>query len=221
MRVLIVEDYSPIRVAVRDGLLEHGYEVDVAANGEDGWWYAGHNRYDAIILDVMLPGIDGLDVLHRLRASGSATRVLLLTARDTVADRVIGLDAGADDYLVKPFELAELFARIRALVRRTQMTKQPVLHAAGLVIDTVRKTVQRGDTVIALSPREYGLLEYLALREGEVVTRSDIWEHVYDFRTDVQSNVVDVYVSYLRRKLGNPPIIHTRRGHGYTLGLTP
>jgi DNA-binding response OmpR family regulator len=221
MRVLVIEDYTPVRVAVRDGLVESGYEVDVAADGEDGWWYAEQNSYDAIILDVMLPGIDGLEILRRLRARGSTTRVLLLTARDTVADRVIGLDAGADDYLVKPFELAELFARIRALVRRTQLAKPTILHAAGLVIDTGRRTVHRGAAMIALSPRELGLLEYLAQREGEIVTRAEIWEHVYDFHSDMPSNVIDVYVSYLRKKLGQPPIIHTRRGHGYTLGTTP
>jgi DNA-binding response OmpR family regulator len=166
----------------------------------------------------MLPKVDGLEIVKRLRAKGSQVGVLMLTARDTVADRVTGLDQGADDYLVKPFELSELFARVRALVRRGYAAKDPVIRVSDLVIDTVKRTVRRGDTPIAFSPREYALLEYLAIRAREVVTRTEIWEHVYDFRSDAQSNVVDVYVSYLRKKLGQPPLIHTRRGYGYVLG---
>lgn len=218
MRVLVVEDYSPIRLAVRDGLAEQGYAVDVASNGEDGLWLAEQNPYDVIVLDVMLPKVDGIEIVKRLRGKGSQVGVLMLTARDTVADRVTGLDSGADDYLVKPFELSELFARVRALVRRGYTAKDPVLRVADLVIDTVKRTVKRGDASIGFSPREYALLEYLAIRAGEVVTRTEIWEHVYDFRSDAQSNVVDVYVSYLRKKLGQPALIHTRRGYGYVLG---
>jgi DNA-binding response OmpR family regulator len=218
MRVLVVEDYSPIRTAVRDALAEHGYAVDVASNGEDGLWLAEQNPYDVIVLDVMLPKIDGLEIVKRLRAKGAKVAVLLLTARDTLADRVSGLDHGADDYLVKPFELTELLARVRALVRRGYAMKDPVLRVADLEIDTVKRSVRRGDSAIAFSPREYALLEYLAMRVGEVVTRTEIWEHVYDFRSDAHSNVVDVYVSYLRKKLGQPALIHTRRGHGYVLG---
>jgi len=218
MRVLVVEDYSPIRTAVRDALAEHGYAVDVASNGEDGLWLAEQNPYDVIVLDVMLPKIDGLEIVKRLRSKGAKVAVLMLTARDTISDRVAGLDHGADDYLVKPFELTELLARVRALVRRGYAMKDPVLRVADLEIDTVKRSVRRGDTPIALSPREYALLEYLAMRVGEVVTRTEIWEHVYDFRSDAHSNVVDVYVSYLRKKLGQPPLIHTRRGHGYVLG---
>jgi DNA-binding response OmpR family regulator len=218
MRVLVVEDYSPIRLAVRDGLAEQGYAVDVASNGEDGLWLAEQNPYDVIVLDVMLPKVDGLEIVKRLRAKGSQVGVLMLTARDTVADRVTGLDHGADDYLVKPFDLSELFARVRALVRRGYAAKDPVIRVSDLVIDTVKRTVKRGEAVIAFSPREYALLEYLAIRAGEVVTRTEIWEHVYDFRSDAQSNVVDVYVSYLRKKLGQPALIHTRRGYGYVLG---
>jgi DNA-binding response OmpR family regulator len=219
MRVLVVEDYPSIRIAIRDALVEHGYDVDAAATGEDGWEYVQHNSYDAMVLDILLPGIDGLELLQRLRTIESDTGVLLLTACNATADRVRGLDAGADDYLVKPFELSELLARIRALIRRTQVARarQPLLHAAGLQIDTIRRTVRRGDTTISLSPREYRLLEYLAQREGEIVSRADIWEQVYEFRSDALSNVVDVYVSYLRKKLGPPAVIHTRRGHGYTL----
>lgn len=218
MRVLVVEDYSPIRLAVRDGLAEQGYAVDVASNGEDGLWLAEQNPYDVIVLDVMLPKVDGLEIVKRLRAKGSQVGVLMLTARDTIADRVTGLDQGADDYLVKPFDLSELFARVRALVRRGYTAKDPVIRVNDLVIDTVKRTVRRGEASIAFSPREYALLEYLAMRAGEVVTRTEIWEHVYDFRSDAQSNVVDVYVSYLRKKLGQPALIHTRRGYGYVLG---
>ena len=218
MRVLVVEDYSPIRTAVRDGLAEQGYAVDVASNGEDGLWLAEQNPYDVIVLYVMLPKVDGLEIVKRLRTKGSQVGVLMLTARDTVADRVTGLDHGADDYLVKPFELSELFARVRALVRRGYAAKDPVIRVSDLVIDTVKRTVKRGEASIAFSPREYALLEYLAIRAGEVVTRTEIWEHVYDFRSDAQSNVVDVYVSYLRKKLGQPALIHTRRGYGYVLG---
>lgn len=218
MRVLVVEDYSPIRLAVRDGLAEQGYAVDVASNGEDGLWLAEQNPYDVIVLDVMLPKVDGIEIVKRLRTKGSQVGVLMLTARDTVADRVTGLDSGADDYLVKPFELSELFARVRALVRRGYTAKDPVIRVSDMVIDTVKRTVRRGETTISFSPREYALLEYLAIRAGEVVTRTEIWEHVYDFRSDAQSNVVDVYVSYLRKKLGQPPLIHTRRGYGYVLG---
>ncbi|MEO8553243.1 MAG: response regulator transcription factor [Kofleriaceae bacterium] len=218
MRVLVVEDYSPIRIAVRDALAEQGYAVDVASNGEDGLWLAEQNPYDVIVLDVMLPKVDGLEIVKRLRAKGSKVAVLLLTARDTVADRVSGLDHGADDYLVKPFELTELLARVRALVRRGYAMRDPLLRVTDLEIDTVKRSVRRGDTSIALSPREYALLEYLAMRAGEVVTRTEIWEHVYDFRSDAHSNVVDVYVGYLRKKLGQPALIHTRRGHGYVIG---
>ncbi len=221
MRALVVEDYQPVRVAVRDGLAENGYAVDVASNGEDGLWLAQQNPYDIVVLDVMLPVLDGLEVLRRLRAAGNKVAVLLLTAKDTVEDRVTGLDTGADDYLVKPFAFAELLARVRSLVRRRYEVKDPLLRVDDLEIDTVKRMVKRGDATIPLSPREYALLEYLAMRAGELVTRTDIWEHVYDFRSDAQSNVVDVYVSYLRKKLGPPPLIHTRRGHGYVLGGEP
>jgi DNA-binding response OmpR family regulator len=221
MRALVVEDYTPVRTAIRDGLAENGYAVDVASNGEDGLWLAEQNPYDVVILDVMLPQLDGLEVLRRLRAKGSKVAVLLLTARDTVEDRVTGLDSGADDYLVKPFAFTELLARVRTLVRRRYDVKDPLLRVDDLEIDTVKRRVRRGEAAIALSPREYVLLEYLAMRAGQLVTRTDIWEHVYDFRSDAQSNVVDVYVSYLRKKLGQPALIHTRRGHGYVLGGDP
>jgi DNA-binding response OmpR family regulator len=217
-RVLLVEDYSPVRIALRDGLADYDYTVDVAVDGEEGLGLAEKNTYDVIILDVLLPRLDGLELVRRLRAKHDNVPVLMLTARDTLEDKVAGLDAGADDYLVKPFELAELLARLRALLRRSQTTRPPELRIEDLVIDTVKKKVWRGDVAISLSAREFALLEYLAGRAHQVVTRSDIWEHVYDFRSEAQSNVVDVYVGYLRKKLGAPTIIHTRRGIGYVLG---
>ena len=223
MRALVVEDYEPIRAAVRQGLEEHGFAVDAAGDGEEGLWLATENPYDVIVLDLMLPKLDGLAVLAKLRAQHHPAAVLLLTARDGVDDRVRGLDLGADDYLVKPFAFAELLARVRALVRRRYDVRDPVLRIADLEVDTARRTVRRGE-VIALSPREYALLEYLAMRTGELVTRSEIREHVYDFRSDAHSNVVDVYIGYLRRKLereGEPKLIHTRRGQGYVLGVEP
>ncbi len=220
MRALVVEDYTPIRDAVRDGLVEAGYAVDVASNGEEGLWFAEQNPYDVVILDVMLPKLDGHEVLRRLRRNGSKLAVLLLTAKDTVADRVTGLDLGADDYLVKPFAFEELLARVRALVRRRYDAKDPTIRIADLEVDTAGRAVRRGGTPIVLSAREYALLEYLALRTGELVTRTEIWEHVYDFHSEAHSNVVDVYVGYLRKKLGAPQLIHTRRGQGYVLGGT-
>ena len=221
MRALVVEDYAPVRDAVQEGLTQAGFAVDAAANGEDGLWFAEQHPYDVVVLDIMLPKLDGLEVLRRLRAKGIAHPVLLLTAKDTVEDRVKGLDLGADDYLVKPFAFAELLARVRALVRRRYATTNPVLQITDLAIDTAKRSVTRGGATITLSAREYALLEHLAVRGGEIVTRTEIWEHVYDFRSEVQSNVVDVYIGYLRKKLGQPPLIHTRRGQGYVLGGDP
>ena len=218
MRALVVEDYAPLRTAVQHGLVEAGFAVDVASNGEEGLWLAEQNPYDVVILDIMLPKLDGLEVLRRLRKQGSKVAVLLLTAKDTVEDRVNGLDLGADDYLVKPFAFTELVARARALVRRRYDTKDPTIRIADLEIDTAKRSVKRGEAAIVLSAREYALLEYLAVRAGELVTRTEIWEHVYDFRSEAHSNVVDVYIGYLRKKLGGPPLIHTRRGQGYVLG---
>jgi DNA-binding response OmpR family regulator len=221
MRALVIEDYTPIRTAVRDGLVDHGFAVDVADNGEDGLWMATQNPYDVIVLDVMLPKLDGLSVLRKLREGGSKVPVLLLTARDAVEERIGGLDLGADDYLVKPFAFLELLARLRALVRRRYDQTTPLLRAGDLTIDTAKRIVRRRDDLISLSPREYALLEYLAMRNGEIVTRIEIWEHVYDFHSEAHSNVVDVYISYLRKKLGPPPVIHTKRGYGYWFGVEP
>jgi DNA-binding response OmpR family regulator len=221
MRVLVIEDYPPIQRAVAKGLREAGYAVDVTGDGEEGLWYATGSAYDVIVLDLMLPKMDGLTVLRRLRAEGRPSHVLILTARDTVADRVRGLDLGADDYLVKPFAFEELLARVRALARRAYCVKNPCLKVEDLRIETAAQRVWRGKEEVRLTPREYGLLEYLALRAGEVVSRTDIWEHVYEFNSEADSNVVDVYIMYLRKKLeraGRPALIHTLRGRGYSLG---
>jgi DNA-binding response OmpR family regulator len=224
MRILVVEDYLPIQRSVARGLREAGFAVDVSADGEEGLWYATRNEYDVIVLDLMLPKLDGLTVLRRLRAAGRTAHVLVLTAKDAVADRVKGLDQGADDYLVKPFAFDELLARVRALARRAYCAKNPRVEIGDLRIETPTQRVWRGKEEVTLTPREYALLEYLAMRAGEVVSRTDIWEHVYEFNSEADSNVVDVYIGYLRKKLerpGRPPLIHTVRGRGYSLGEAP
>jgi DNA-binding response OmpR family regulator len=221
MHVLLVEDYAPVREAVAQGLREAGFAVDVAVDGEEGWWYARSGEYDVIVLDLMLPGLDGLTILRRLRAAGRDTHVLILTAKGTPPERVRGLDLGADDYLAKPFAFEELLARVRALVRRKYDAKDPVIAVGDLRIDTAARAAQRNGQPIELTAREYALLEFLALRAGEVVSRTEIWEHVYEFHSAAESNVVDVYIGYLRRKLERPDwptLIHTRRGQGYMLG---
>ncbi|HUT26377.1 MAG TPA: response regulator transcription factor [Sumerlaeia bacterium] len=224
MKVLLVEDYEPLAESLGKGLRESGYAVDVSRDGEEGLWYAETNDYDAIILDIMLPGIDGLAILRRLREAGRNTPVLLLTARTAVEDRVEGLDTGADDYLTKPFALQELLSRIRALVRRCYNRRSPNVEVGDLRIDTVRRSVERAGRAVSLTPREYALLEYLASRPGEVVSRTEIWEHIYEFRSEATSNVVDVYISFLRKKIdsdSDKPLIHTRRGEGYVLEERP
>ena len=224
MRILVVEDYVPLRKAVTQGLEEAGFAVDATGDGQEALWYAGDENYDAIVLDLMLPGIDGLTLLRRLREAGNKTHVLILTAKDTLDDRVCGLNVGADDYLVKPFAFEELLARIRALIRRKYDAKDPLIRVGDLEVDTVRHVVHRGGEPVELTAREYALLEFLALRAGSLVTRSDIWEHVYEFHSSPESNVVDVYIGYLRKKIerpGLPRLIHTRRGQGYMLGECP
>ena len=220
MRLLLVEDYAPLRESLGQALEEEGFTVDVAADGDAGLWQARMGDHDVIILDIVLPQRDGLSVLEQLRGSGRRTPVLLLTARDTVADRVEGLNLGADDYLVKPFALAELIARVRALVRRKYELAEPVQRVQDLEVNTVSRVVSRAGERIDLTGREYALLELLIHRRGRIVSRSDIWEHVYDGDGPMESNVVDVYIGYLRKKLdgsGRPPLIHTRRGQGYVL----
>ena len=224
MRVLLIEDYQPLQKALAKGLREEGFAVDHTGDGKEGLWYAMGNDYDVIILDLMLPGMDGLTLLKKLRSEGRQNNVLILTARDTLGDRVRGLDLGADDYLVKPFAFEELLARVRALVRRKYQEKNPRIEVADLLIDSAARRVWVGQDELQLTAREYALLEYLAMRAGEVVSRTDIWEHVYDFRSAATSNVVDVYIGYLRKKVhrpGAPALIHTVRGRGYVLGVQP
>jgi len=223
MRILVVEDSDDLRETLRLGLHDQGYAVDATGDGEEGWWYSSSNPYDLLILDLMLPKLSGLEILRRLRTSGNNSPVLLLTARDGVDDRVKGLDLGADDYLTKPFAAAELLARVRALVRRGHQSRPPVITIGDLDIDTNARQVSRGGRPLALAPREYALLVYLGLRAGEVVTRNDLWEHLYAFEEEASSNVVEANVARLRRKLGPPdapPLLHTRRGFGYVLSAT-
>lgn len=215
MRILVVEDEADLRAGLAMALREQGYAVDEAENGEDGLWRATNWDYDAIILDVMLPRLDGWAVLHRLRTA-KKTPVLMLTARDATRDRVRGLDTGADDYVVKPFDLDELSARLRALIRRAAGQSRNVLEIGDLVIDTGTRRASRNGQVIALTPREYALLEFLAIHRGEVITRTVLYEHLFDEDDDTLSNLLDVHVSNLRKKLGTD-LITTRRGQGYCI----
>ncbi len=209
-----------MRTLLARGLREEGYAVDLAADGPDGLWHGTENDYDVIVLDVMIPGMDGLEVCRALRAADRWAPVLLLTARDEVEARVRGLDAGADDYLTKPFSFAELAARVRALVRRRHGIRPVVVEVGDLRLDPARHRVWRGTVEVALSPKELALLELLMRHAGEVVTRTQILDHVWDFAYDGLSNVVDQYVSYLRRKIDHPfdrSDIETVRGVGYRL----
>jgi len=220
MRVLLIEDSACLQQTVGAALRRSGYAVDVSGDGEDGLWRAENHAYDVIVLDLMLPKLDGLSVLQRLRARGQATHVVLLTARDSVPDRVRGLRAGADDYLVKPFALEELLARVEALCRRAYGAKQNRVAIGDLEMDTGAKAVWRAGQPVKLKPREYQLLEYLARRRGEVVTQTEIEAHLYSDDAEPMSNVVESILSSLRRKLGEghpAPLIHTRRGLGYVL----
>jgi len=220
MRVLVVEDSEKLRRALQYGLRKAGFVVDVTGDGEEGLWYAESNEYDVVVLDLMLPGLDGLSVLKRMRDGGRQTPVLLLTVKSDVPDRVAGLRAGADDYLTKPFAFDELVARVEALVRRQYGKKSTRLQVGGLILDTAARTASHGDKVIDLSPRDYRLLELLTLRQGEVVTRTEIEGHIYDDNSELFSNAVESGISNLRKKLeaaGLDPLIQTRRGMGYIL----
>jgi two-component system OmpR family response regulator len=217
MRVLIVEDEADLRCALAQALREEGYAVDTAPDGEEGFFKAEGTPYDAIVLDLMLPRLDGWEFLRRLRAQ-QTTPVLILTARDAVADRVAGLDLGADDYLVKPFALSELAARLRALIRRTTGTATPVVHLGDITIDMAARKVTRAGEAVHLTAREYALLELLVLHRGRLVTRTMIYDHLFDENDDTLSNVVDVYVSNVRKKLGRN-LITTRRGQGYIIDV--
>jgi DNA-binding response OmpR family regulator len=223
MRLLVVEDEHKLAGVLKRGLEEHGYAVDVAYDGEDGLAMATAAPYDLIVLDVMLPKLDGFAVCQQLRAQHSHTPVLMLTARDAVDDRVAGLDSGADDYLTKPFAFRELLARTRALLRREARTKDPVLRVADLEIDTVSHEVRRAGKVVELTTKEYAILEYFARNPNRVLTRTQIAEHVWDYDFVSMSNVIDVYVGYLRRKLGDSEsrLLRTVRGTGYQLRATP
>ncbi|MCG3163689.1 MAG: Transcriptional activator protein CopR [Acidobacteria bacterium] len=220
MRILLVEDEPNAARMLAKGLREQTYAVDVAADGEAAVYQAGVNDYDLIILDVMLPLKDGFEVCRDLRAGGLAIPILMLTARDAVQDRIAGLDTGADDYLIKPFDFHELLARVRALLRRGQTLRPEVIEIDGLSIDTRARQVRRDNRQIELTAKEYALLEYLARRAGEVVSRSEIAEHVWEENFDPFSNLIEVYVQRLRRKIDEGyalKLLRTRRGEGYML----
>ena len=220
MRLLLIEDHAPLRQAIGQYLREAGFIVDSAATGDEGLWAATENPYDVVLLDLMLPNVDGMEILRRLRAKGNPVHILVISARDGLDDRLAALNAGADDYLVKPFALADALARVHSLLRRSDVRKNPLLQVADLQLDPLRRTVRRGERAVALTALEYHLLEYLCYRAGEVVSRTDIWERVFEDGAGGSSNAVDVYIGYLRKKLnaaGEPSLIHTRRGQGYIL----
>jgi DNA-binding response OmpR family regulator len=224
MRLLLIEDNAPLRAAIGQYLREADFIVDSATTGEEGLWAATETPYDAILLDLTLPKIDGMEILRRLRAKMNPVHILVISARDGLEDRLEALNAGADDYLVKPFALSEALARIRALLRRSYVRKSPLMQVADLQLDPIRRRVQRADRTIELTALEYRLLEYLLYRAGEVVSRTDIWERVFEDGSGGTSNSVDVYIGYLRKKLnaeGEPDLIQTRRGQGYMLEAPP
>lgn len=220
VRVLLVEDSVRLSKYIKKGLSRAGYSVDAALDGEEGLWLALSNDYDALILDLMLPRIDGITLLRRLREEGRKTHVLILTAKETVPDRVRGLGEGADDYLTKPFALEELIARVQALVRRSYGLKNPVIRIGSLEIDSTKRIATRKGKKLDLTNREFALLEYMTMKCGEVVSRTEIELHIYDDRSEPLSNVVDSTIYRLRKKLempGEPTLITTRRGMGYII----
>ncbi|MCB0216007.1 MAG: response regulator transcription factor [Caldilineae bacterium] len=220
MRILVVEDEPGIASFIHQGLTEEQFAVDLVHDGQSGLAYARAVDYDALVIDIMLPRMDGISLLRQLRAEDRHTPVLILTARQAVDDRVAGLNAGADDYLVKPFAFAELVARLRALLRRPSQQSGLVLRVADLSLDTVKHEVRRGERRIGLHPREYAVLEYLMRNPGQALSRDQIIDHVWNLDVNLESNVVDVYIGYLRRKIGglaDPPLIHTVRGVGYRI----
>ena len=215
MRVLLIEDEADLLASLARALREEGYAVDTATDGEEGLYKAESADYDAIVLDVMLPRLDGWEILQRLRQSRK-TPVLMLTARDAARDRVRGLDTGADDYVVKPFDLDELFARLRAIIRRSAGQTRNAIEIGKVLLDTAARSVTLDGKPVGLTAREYALVEFLALHRGETVTRAALYEHLFDEDDDSLSNLLDVHVSNLRKKLG-PEFIATRRGHGYCI----
>lgn len=220
MRLLVIEDEQKVANFIKQGLEEEGYAVDHAADGASGLQMALEALHDVIVLDVMLPKLDGLSVLHQLRQENVTTPVLLLTVRATIEDKVLGLDAGADDYLTKPFAFEEFVARVRALLRRRAETAPPILQVADLALDPARRVVSRGDQKIELTPREFALLDYFMRNPGRVLTRTMIANRVWDYTFDATTNVIDVYVNYLRKKIDtghDTRLLHTVRGVGYVM----
>jgi len=220
MRILVIEDEKKVADFIRRGLMEEGYAVDVSSDGEDGYFQAKEISYDCIILDLMLPKLDGISLCRKLRQNNIQTPLIMLTARDSVKDKVMGLDSGADDYLTKPFAFEELLARIRALMRKGKNQQPTRLQAADLVLDLATHKVWRGKEEISLTVKEYALLEYFMQNAGSVITRTMIAEHVWDINFDTFTNVIDVYVNYLRNKIDKDhqiKLIHTVRGRGYIL----
>ncbi len=221
MAILLIEDDPAVQELVTTLLSRANFTIDIAVDGATGHTMAASGKYEVIILDLGLPDMDGLELLRQMRGEGITAHVLILTIKDGPEDRVIGLDTGADDYLSKPCVLPELEARVRALLRRKYNAKNPIITVDDLQINSATRTATRGGSPIPLTPREYALLEYLARKSGELVTRGDIWKNLYAMDSSTSSNVVDVYIGYLRKKLdvpGKPPLIHTRRGSGFILG---
>ncbi len=221
MRLLVIEDNATLCKSLVQFFREASFVVDSTGMGDEGLWYATEHPYDVVLLDLMLPEIDGMEILRKLREKQISVFILVISARDGLEDRLEALNAGADDYLVKPFPMAEALARIHALLRRKFDKKDPTLRIADLAIDPLKRKVTRAENVIELTALEYRLLEYLAFRSREVVSRTDIWEHVFEDSSGGNSNNVDVYIGYLRKKLNikdSPNLIHTRRGQGFVLG---
>ena len=220
MRILIIEDEKRLSDNIKKGLTEEGFAVDVAYDGEDGQYMAQEETYDAIILDLSLPKIDGVTLCKNLRRKGIKTPILMLTARTTLSDKIAGLDSGADDYLTKPFAFAELRSRLHALIRRSKRDSSPTLEVADLTLNPLKHTVTRNDKRLALTPKEFAILELLLRHKGEVVSRSSIIDHVWDYNFEGMSNVVDVFVANLRKKIEygvKNRLIHTVHGVGYTI----
>lgn len=220
MRLLIIEDHKTLRESLVQYFKEASFVVDSTGTGDEGLWYATEHPYDAVLLDLMLPQIDGMEILRKLRARHVAVFILVISARDGLEDKLEALNAGADDYLIKPFPMAEALARVHALIRRKYGQKDPRIRVSDLMIDPIKLSVSRNGEPIELTALEYRLLEFLAYRNGEVVSRTEIWEHVFEDSSGGNSNAVDVYIGYLRKKLnfgGRPNLIHTRRGHGFVM----